>query len=107
MIPCWCVPPSSSYVFVSSLITQHSSLLPRKPMTGPTHRTIRSNGIDMHVAEQGTGPLVVLCHGFPECWYSWRHQIQALAAAGFRAVAPDMRGYGRTDAPDDVGSYTL
>ena len=61
----------------------------------------------MHVAEQGEGPLVVLCHGFPELWYSWRHQLPALAAAGFRAVAPDQRGYGGTDRPDDVAAYTI
>jgi len=61
----------------------------------------------MHVAEQGTGPLIVLCHGFPESWYSWRHQLAALSAAGFHAVAPDMRGYGRTDAPAEIEAYTL
>jgi pimeloyl-ACP methyl ester carboxylesterase len=55
-------------------------------------RTIKSNGISLNVVEQGRGPLVLLCHGFPESWYSWRHQMDALAAAGFRAVAPDMRG---------------
>jgi hypothetical protein len=55
-----------------------------------THRTIETNGIRLHIAEQGDGPLVVLCHGFPESWYSWRHQLTALAEAGFRAVAPDM-----------------
>lgn len=64
-----------------------------------THRTVETNGIHMHLAEQGEGPLVVLCHGFPESWYSWRHQLPALAAAGFHAVAPDMRGYGQTDRP--------
>jgi pimeloyl-ACP methyl ester carboxylesterase len=63
------------------------------------HRIVETNGIHMHIAEQGTGPLVVLCHGFPESWYSWRHQLPALADAGFHAVAPDMRGYGQTDAP--------
>ena len=63
---------------------------------GVEHRTIETNGIRMHVAEQGTGPLVILCHGFPESWYSWRHQLAALAEAGFHAVAPDMRGYGQT-----------
>jgi pimeloyl-ACP methyl ester carboxylesterase len=72
-----------------------------------THRTVETNGIRTHIAEQGTGPTVLLCHGFPECWYSWRHQLAALAAAGFHAVAPDMRGYGRTDAPQDIGNYTL
>src|SRR5262245_16130978 len=71
------------------------------------HRTIEANGIRMHLAEEGSGPLVVLCHGFPESWYSWRHQLPALAAAGFHAVAPDMRGYGATDAPDAIDRYTL
>jgi len=61
----------------------------------------------MHFAEQGEGPLVLLCHGFPEGWYSWRDQLAALAAAGYRAVAPDMRGYGRTDAPPDISSYGI
>jgi len=76
-------------------------------MSGITHRTVETNGIRMHVAEQGTGPLVIMCHGFPESWYSWRHQLAALADAGFHAVAPDMRGYGQTDAPKDIESYTL
>jgi pimeloyl-ACP methyl ester carboxylesterase len=71
------------------------------------HRTVRTNGIDMHVAEAGTGPTVLLLHGFPEFWYSWRHQLPALAAAGFHAVAPDLRGYGHTDAPADVAGYSL
>ena len=61
----------------------------------------------MHVAEQGIGPTVLLCHGFPECWYSWRHQLGALAASGFHAVAPDIRGYGQTDAPTEIERYTL
>jgi len=72
-----------------------------------THRFVEANGIRMHVAEQGEGPLVLLCHGFPESWYSWRHQLAALAGAGFRAVAPDMRGYGQTDRPAEIGKYTL
>lgn len=76
-------------------------------MTELTHRTIETNGIRMHVAEAGAGPLVMLCHGFPECWYSWRHQLSALAAAGFRAVAPDMRGYGQTDQPQEIDQYTI
>jgi len=63
-------------------------------MEGIKHRTIQTNGVTMRIAEQGEGPLVILCHGFPECWYSWRHQIPALAAAGFHVVAPDQRGYG-------------
>src|SRR6516225_11051415 len=72
-----------------------------------THRTIETNGIRVHVAEQGAGPLVLLCHGFPESWYSWRHQFAALADAGFHVVAPDMRGYGQTDRPDEIDNYTL
>src|SRR2546429_9486130 len=71
------------------------------------HRTVETNGIRMHIAEQGEGPLVVLCHGFPESWYSWRHQLPALAAAGFHAVAPDMRGYGQTDRPEAIDQDTL
>jgi pimeloyl-ACP methyl ester carboxylesterase len=76
-------------------------------MNEPTHRTIGANGIRMHLAEQGSGPLVLLCHGFPESWYSWRHQLSALAAAGFHAVAPDMRGYGMSDRPAEIERYTL
>ena len=72
-----------------------------------THRFIDTNGIRMHIAEAGEGPLVVLCHGFPESWYSWRHQLVALAQAGFHAVAPDQRGYGQTDRPEDIEQYTL
>jgi pimeloyl-ACP methyl ester carboxylesterase len=72
-----------------------------------THRMIETNGIRLHVAEQGEGPLVILCHGFPECWYSWRHQLRALANAGFRAVAPDLRGYGQSDRPEEVEKYTI
>ena len=58
--------------------------------TQVTHRSVETNGIRMHLAETGSGPLVLLCHGFPELWYSWRHQLPALAEAGFHAVAPDM-----------------
>jgi pimeloyl-ACP methyl ester carboxylesterase len=72
-----------------------------------THRSIEANGIRLHIAEQGTGPLVLLCHGFPESWYSWRHQLKALADAGFHAVAPDMRGYGDSDRPEQIDRYTL
>jgi pimeloyl-ACP methyl ester carboxylesterase len=76
-------------------------------MTEIRHRTIETNGIRLHLAEQGEGPLVLLCHGFPESWYSWRHQLKALAEAGYRAVAPDMRGYGQTDRPEPIEKYTL
>src|SRR5712672_2594516 len=76
-------------------------------MSETTQRTIESNGIRLNIAEQGKGPLVLLCHGFPESWYSWRHQIGALAAAGFRVIAPDMRGYGKSDAPEAIDQYTI
>ena len=68
-------------------------------MEGIEHRTAEVNGINMHVAEKGEGPVVLFLHGFPELWYSWRHQIISLASKGFRAVAPDLRGYGDTAAP--------
>ncbi|MEV6520786.1 alpha/beta hydrolase [Longispora sp. NPDC051575] len=71
-----------------------------------SHRFVQANGIRTHIAEQGEGPLVVLLHGFPETWYSWRHQFGALAAAGYHVVAPDLRGFGRTDAPEAVEQYS-
>jgi pimeloyl-ACP methyl ester carboxylesterase len=76
-------------------------------MSDITHRTIDTNGIKMHIAEEGEGPLALLLHGFPELWYSWRHQLPALADAGYHAVAPDVRGYGQTDAPPEIESYTM
>ena len=71
------------------------------------HRFVEANGLRMHLAEAGQGPLVVLCHGWPESWYSWRHQLVALAQAGYHAVAPDQRGYGQTDKPEPIDQYTL
>ena len=71
------------------------------------HRFIESNGIKIHIAEAGTGPLVLLCHGFPESWYSWRHQIKALSETGYHVIAPDMRGYGQTDRPNAIDQYSL
>ena len=76
-------------------------------MNQVNHRVLETNGIRMHIAESGAGPLVVLCHGFPESWYSWRHQLNALAEAGFHVVAPDMRGYGQTQAPEEIEQYTM
>jgi soluble epoxide hydrolase/lipid-phosphate phosphatase len=70
------------------------------------HQFLETNGIRMHVAEAGAGYPVVMCHGFPELWYSWRHQMRALADAGFRAIAPDQRGYGDTEAPQPIEAYT-
>jgi pimeloyl-ACP methyl ester carboxylesterase len=71
------------------------------------HRFVETNGIRMHIAEAGSGPLVLLLHGFPESWYSWRHQLVALADAGYHVVAPDQRGYCRTDRPDRIEDYTI
>ena len=68
-------------------------------------RRVSTNGIELNIAEQGEGPLVLMLHGFPESWYSWRHQIPAVADAGFHAVAPDMRGYGKSDKPGDIATY--
>jgi pimeloyl-ACP methyl ester carboxylesterase len=73
----------------------------------PTSRIVSVNGIEMFLLEQGEGPLVILCHGWPELSYSWRHQIPAIAEAGFHVVAPDMRGFGRTGAPDDIEAYSI
>lgn len=70
-------------------------------------RVISANGIEMFVTEQGSGPLVLFCHGWPELSHSWRHQLPAIAAAGFRAVAPDMRGFGRTSAPRNIDAYSI
>jgi pimeloyl-ACP methyl ester carboxylesterase len=71
------------------------------------HHHARINGIGMHYVEQGEGPLVVLCHGFPHIWFSWHHQIPAIASAGWRVIAPDMRGMGQTDAPSDPAAYDV
>ena len=71
------------------------------------HRYAGLGDVRLHYVEAGSGPLVVLLHGFPEFWYSWRHQIAALAAAGFRVVAPDMRGYNLSDKPEGLDAYTL
>jgi pimeloyl-ACP methyl ester carboxylesterase len=72
-----------------------------------THRQVPVNGIELHLAECGDGPLVLLCHGFPELWYSWRHQLPVLAAAGYRAVALDQRGYGGSSRPEPVEDYDI
>ena len=75
-------------------------------MSPVRQKNLQVNGISLHITEQGTGPLVILCHGFPGLGWSWRRQLPALAAAGFRAVAPDMRGYGRSSRPAEVAAYT-
>ncbi|BBB00867.1 putative epoxide hydrolase [Actinacidiphila reveromycinica] len=72
-----------------------------------THRLLATPAGRTHVVERGSGPLVLLVHGFPECWYSWRHQLSALADAGYRAVALDVRGYGRSSKPADPAAYRM
>lgn len=77
------------------------------------HRTLSVNGINMHIAElfpttdNNSKPPILLLHGFPEFWYTWRYQLPALSSAGYRAIAPDLRGFGDTDAPPSVNSYTV
>ncbi|KAL9277845.1 hypothetical protein ACSQ67_024935 [Phaseolus vulgaris] len=75
-------------------------------MEGVRHRTVNVNGINMHIAEMGEGPLILFIHGFPDLWFSWRHQMKALASLGYRCVAPDLRGYGDTDVPASPTAYT-
>jgi pimeloyl-ACP methyl ester carboxylesterase len=77
------------------------------PVAGVHFRMVETNGIKLRVAEAGQGPLVVLVHGWPESWYSWRHQIPALVAAGYHVVAPDMRGFGKSDKPPAVEDYDI
>lgn len=72
---------------------------------GVSQRRVETNGISLNIAEAGKGPLVLLLHGFPESWYSWRHQFAPLAAAGYHVVAPDMRGYGKSDKPVEITAY--
>lgn len=71
------------------------------------HRFVTANGIHLHLVEAGDGPVVLLLHGFPDFWYSWRRQIPALAAAGFRVVAADLRGYNQSERPEGVDRYTV
>ena len=77
------------------------------PAAEGTHRLVPSPAGRVHLVERGEGPLVLLVHGFPESWYSWRHQLPALAAAGYRAVAVDVRGSGRSSKPGDVAAYRM
>jgi len=94
--------PAAAEAAAEPAVSAEETLLP-----GVRLSTIESNGIRMRVAEMGEGPVVLLAHGWPESWYSWRHQLAALAEAGYRAIAPDMRGYGGTDAPEDVDAYDV
>src|SRR5882757_7039120 len=87
--------------------TETSGGLMPHPVMDVTHRLVPGPAGRIHLVEQGTGPLVLLVHGFPESWYSWRHQLQALAAAGYRAVALDVRGYGRSSGPAATEAYRM
>jgi pimeloyl-ACP methyl ester carboxylesterase len=79
----------------------------RMPDRAVRSRTVSTNGVDLHLLEAGEGPVVLLAHGFPELAYSWRHQLPALAAAGYRAIAPDQRGYGRSSRPEAIEDYDI
>lgn len=80
----------------------------QSPLAGVRFKMIKAGSINMRLALAGKeGPLVLLAHGWPESWYNWRHQIRFLAANGYRVVAPDMRGYGETDAPQDIAAYDI
>ncbi|PGH47502.1 alpha/beta fold hydrolase [Streptomyces sp. Ru87] len=85
--------------------------MPQQPAAPPAldviHRLVPSPAGRVHLVEQGSGPLVLLVHGFPESWYSWRHQLPVLAAAGYRAVAVDVRGYGRSSRPEGADAYRM
>ena len=76
------------------------------PIT-PAFQTIRANGVNLRCVVEGDGPLVLMIHGWPESWYSWRHQIGPVRDAGYRVVVPDVRGYGGSDAPHAVEAYDM
>ncbi|GAB2803807.1 alpha/beta fold hydrolase [Streptomyces daliensis] len=95
-------PPASPPTPRAEARTRPSTLVPEA-----RHRLVDVRGGRIHLVEAGTGPLVLLVHGFPESWYSWRHQLPALAAAGFHAVAIDVRGYGRSSRPEAVDAYRM
>jgi pimeloyl-ACP methyl ester carboxylesterase len=90
-----------------SAVLSSSAMAQAGTQAGATQRIVDANGIRINITEQGSGPVVLLCHGFPETSYSWRHQMEALASAGFHAVAPDMRGYGKSDRPEAIDQYTI
>ncbi|CAI0392444.1 unnamed protein product [Linum tenue] len=97
----------ASSLFAVIVNLQKGKTQPSLYMEGIDHQRIKANGIWLHVAQKGTGQLVLLLHGFPDFWYSWRHQITYLADRGYHVVAPDLRGYGDSDSPANPSSYTL
>jgi pimeloyl-ACP methyl ester carboxylesterase len=93
---------------LGEIMTNSDGAITNSPVDGVTLRYIEVNDITMRIAEAGDdGPLVLLAHGWPESWYSWRHQLKYLSELGYRVVAPDMRGYGGTDAPIAVDDYNI
>lgn len=99
------MPPTAGSTPAATTATGHSALAATP--SAPTHRLLPSPAGRIHLVEQGSGPLVLLLHGFPESWYAWRHQLAALASAGYRAVAIDVRGYGRSSRPEAVEAYRM
>lgn len=98
---------SSTTVSVPAGAPAGASATPASATSAARIRSVNANGIQMRIAEMGSGPLVIFLHGFPESWYSWRHQLTALSAAGFHAVAPDLRGYGESAKPSAVEDYDI
>src|SRR5205807_2102890 len=102
-------PVAAALVLAFGIATLMNNSLASTPKATafPEPTLVKTNGIRLAVYEQGEGFPVVLCHGFPELAYSWRHQLPALAEAGFHAIAPDQRGYGASDRPDAVDAYSI
>jgi len=97
---------SSAAVGASLMLGQIAGAEAAESVDGFKEYDIATNGITLHVTELGAGPAVLFCHGFPDTAYTWRSQMKAIAAAGYRAIAPDMRGYGRSSVPADPAQYT-
>jgi pimeloyl-ACP methyl ester carboxylesterase len=104
-----CCSPLSSILGMRGGPTENGCIEPETGMSATQiqQRDIAANGITLRITEMGAGPLVLLCHGWPELAYSWRHQLPALAAGGYRVVAPDMRGYGGSSAPHAIDAYAI
>jgi pimeloyl-ACP methyl ester carboxylesterase len=94
-------------VALSQVVARPGYAAPAMPAGPWSSKFADIRGLRMHYVEQGSGPLVLLCHGFPELWYSWRHQIPALAEAGYRVIAPDLRGYGATGGSTALSDYSI